>query len=148
MGSLVPGWDTENIIPKGLQGDYKDEHGRLLNRSSSHRVSRPSSPRMMRRMSSDVGSHKPTESHHEHLPNVSQGPSSPGSPRSPKWVATEDDKGAKAGAWWSRMDSASFNEPFEEDRDAWAHGTYTPQHDITAHAAAAVEAIQEEVKGQ
>lgn len=37
--------------------------------------------------------------------------------------------GEPSPAWWSRMDSASFNErPYEEDRDSWRHGSYMPQH--------------------
>ena len=43
------------------------------------------------------------------------------------------------GCRWSRMDSASFNEPpVVEDRSAWAHGSYKPQHDVAREGAVVV----------
>ncbi len=34
---------------------------------------------------------------------------------------------------WSRMDSASYNEPYTEDASAYKAGSYTPQFNVAQH---------------
>lgn len=120
----MAGWDTENRVPKGLEADY--EQGNTRHMKIVKTITQAKN--MLERKSHDVGARAPQS---PAAAAVSPRSTFHGSPKEQLRRASLEraslDSTTDRQAWWSRMDSASYNEPREEVRSDWATGSYVPQ---------------------
>jgi len=137
MGSLMSGWDDSyHGPPKELQGDYattvespamlrlrKTSQTGILRRTSTEAVRGPVSPRTPGKSAGVLVLETEPKKATPH--QAAQGASDP-SPRE---------------RWWSRMDSATYNEPYTEDPSAWKAGSYTPQFHTAQDGAKEAEVL-------